>query len=265
MDADQARPLADVDLRSPDPSICPFLRAQGEDALEGPIEAPDDRNRCIAGDQPDPQTPDWQRTACLSASHVRCPRYLLGAAGAPISLVVDDPRDGRPSPGGPIGPERRTRVLTPAVVASLVLLVASAAAAVSFVTATGGLQLRGGPPSQVTAAGPTPQPSPGAPTPTPDLTPGPTPTVAPEATPAPTPTLAPTVTPAPTSDRYVLLSPCPSKPSCYLYTVQLGNNLRSIANYFGVPYETVLELNPEITDPSTIHPGDVIVLPPPTR
>ena len=85
----------------------------------------------------------------------------------------------------------------------------------------------------------------------------------PASTPAPTPTLAPTPTPAPTSDRYALLTPCPDKPDCYLYTIRAGDNLQSIASYFGIPYATVRKLNPNLRIP--IHTGDVVILPPPTR
>jgi hypothetical protein len=85
------------------------------------------------------------------------------------------------------------------------------------------------------------------------------PTVEPDPTAAP----SPDPTPAPSSDRYALLVPCPSVPDCYLYTVRSGDNLQSIANYFGVPYATVLALNPGLSIP--IHRGDVLTLPPPTR
>lgn len=167
-------------------------------------------------------------------------------------------------------PPRGARILTPAIVASLVLLVASAAAAITFVAGTGGLQLPVASPSGVAAASPSPAgsgvptevPTP-MPTPSAEATPIATPSPTPATTPAPTP--EPTPTPVPTSNRYALLEPCPAAPDCYLYTIRIGDNLRSIANYFGVPYATVLELNPDITDPEAIQPGDVITLPPPTR
>jgi len=93
--------------------------------------------------------------------------------------------------------------------------------------------------------------------------------VAPSPTPAPTaaatPTRAPTVSPPPTSDRYALLAPCPDAPDCWIYVVRAGDNLQSIANYFGHPLATILALNPGITDPETIRAGDEIRMPPPTR
>ncbi|MBI2764207.1 MAG: LysM peptidoglycan-binding domain-containing protein [Chloroflexi bacterium] len=314
MDADQRVARSNLELRSPDPAICPFLRAETEGRVEAPTEAPDERNRCIAGDLPEAVQLDWQGTACLAGAHVRCRRYLLGAARAAgaaggvgaaraaggaraagasdavgagdvagtaatpdptgISGIPIDPPIGNDlsrQPAGATrhgdGEHRSPRILTPAIAVSLVLLVASAAAAVTFVTASGGLQLSGAIPTQSMSPGAAPLESP---TPsTPDSTPAPTtvaqPTLGVTSSPASTPTPTLTPTPAQTSDRYALLTPCPSKPSCYLYTVQPGNNLRSIANFFGTPFATVLDLNPQITDPSTIHAGDVIVLPPPSR
>ncbi|TAL06903.1 MAG: LysM peptidoglycan-binding domain-containing protein [Chloroflexota bacterium] len=164
-----------------------------------------------------------------------------------------------------LSPDRRTgpRLLTPAIAISLVLLVASAAAAVTFVTATGGLRLAGSVPSPVAVASASPAPTSVEPTPTPETTVEPTATPTPAPTPTPTPTPSPTPTPAPSSDRYKLLTPCPDKPDCYLYTIRAGDNLQSIANYFGIPYPTVRELNPNLRIP--IHAGDVVILPPPTR
>lgn len=165
------------------------------------------------------------------------------------------------------GATRNPRLLTPAIAAALVLLVASAAAAMSFVAATGGLQLPGALPTDMAVASPVPADPTATPAPavTPTPTPDPGPTATPEPTRSPVATAVASPTPAATSDRYQFLEPCPSRPDCYLYAVRLGDNLRSIANYFGVPYSTILSLNPTITDPASIQPGDVIVLPPPTR
>ncbi|MEO8462628.1 MAG: LysM domain-containing protein, partial [Chloroflexota bacterium] len=161
---------------------------------------------------------------------------------------------------------RGSRLMTPAIAISLTLLVLAAAAAISFVAMAGGLQLPTSPPSGAVLASPTPGIVPSVePSAAPTIAPtaAPTPQATASSLPSPSPSLAPT--PLPSSDRYLVLTPCPSKPDCYLYTVKRGDSLQRIARYFGVPYDTVLAMNPSITDPSTIHPGDVLELPPPTR
>jgi hypothetical protein len=279
LDADLDRPLlVDPELRSPDASTCPFVRSVGDDGrLALPVEAVDPRNRCVATGTADPQDAAQQRKACLTAAHVSCPRYLSGLAGpaGPAERVATEgvaTGDGKPmatdAAGAPPPRGRGARTLTPAVIAASVFLVASASAAIAFVAVRGGIELPIASPSPtgLAVASPTTaatiEPTPDV-SPTPEVTTPPTPetTAAPTSTPASTP--APT--PAPTSDRYALLEPCPSTPDCYIYTVRAGDNLQSIASYFGVPYETVLELNPAITDPTTIQPGDKITLSSPTR
>jgi hypothetical protein len=275
LDADLDRPLlVDPELRSPDASTCPFVRSVGDDGrLALPVEAVDPRNRCVATGTADPQDAAQQRKACLTAAHVSCPRYLSGLAGPAERVATEGVAtdEGKPrvtdAAGAPPPPRGRgARTLTPAVIAATVFLVASASAAIAFVAVRGGIELPIASPSPtgLAVASPTTaatiEPTPGA-SPTPAATTSPTP----EPTVAPTPTQTPPSTPAPTSDRYALLEPCPSTPDCYIYTVRAGDNLQSIASYFGVLYETVLDLNPAITDPTTIQPGDKITLPPPTR
>jgi len=115
-----------------------------------------------------------------------------------------------------------------------------------------------------------------------------TPSVIPAPATAPPPTPAPTLPPrrrrpsrprppsrhaAPTpagsgtgtASRYTLLEPCPDAPSCWIYTLRSGDKLVSIVNWFGVPYDTVIAMNPGLGDPTTIQPGDRIRMPPPTR
>jgi hypothetical protein len=68
----------------------------------------------------------------------------------------------------------------------------------------------------------------------------------------------------PSSDRYALLTPCSDRPDCWIYVIRSGDNLFSIANYFGVPLETVYALNPT-TRTTPLRAGQPLVLPAPTR
>ena len=65
--------------------------------------------------------------------------------------------------------------------------------------------------------------------------------------------------------QHALLVKCPGTPNCWIYTVRSGDNFRSIVNWFGVAYDTVLRMNPQIGNPTTIRAGDRIRMPPPTR
>ncbi|MDQ3128579.1 MAG: LysM peptidoglycan-binding domain-containing protein [Chloroflexota bacterium] len=52
---------------------------------------------------------------------------------------------------------------------------------------------------------------------------------------------------------------------CWIYVIRSGDNLRSIANYFGVSYERVLTMNPDLGDPTNVRPGYRLRIPTPTR
>ena len=69
--------------RSPNASVCPFLRAVDEDDTLGrPVETPDPANRCAALHEPVPQSLRQQELVCLTSGHVNCPRYLRGSRSA---------------------------------------------------------------------------------------------------------------------------------------------------------------------------------------
>ena len=74
----------------------------------------------------------------------------------------------------------------------------------------------------------------------------------------------PTATPAPTSDRYNLLRACPNTPKCWIYRVRSGDNLYSIANYFGVSRDSIYARNTWLKN-SGLRAGQELRLPPPTR
>lgn len=52
----------------------------------------------------------------------------------------------------------------------------------------------------------------------------------------------------------------PWQPSGSTYVVQQGDTLGGIAMMFGIPYEALLAVNPQIWNPSLIYPGQVINL-----
>jgi hypothetical protein len=242
-----------------EPSICQFLAAPLPDGTFGPaVPDVDPSNHCTAVGEPAPQFPQQQHLVCLTAAHVDCPRYLRGVllAGVPPPPRVREP-------------------ISPAVIGSALVLISAIAASFGFLAIRGGFDLAvatASPPQIAVVATPTVVPSvviEPSPTPlmtpslTPATTPSPTPIATPSSTPPLTPAPTPRPTPAPTSDRYALLTRCASTPDCWIYTIRSGDNLRSIANYFGVSYDRVLAMNPNLRRP--IHAGDKLRIPTPTR
>jgi LysM repeat protein len=268
-----------LQARSPDDRICPFLRAVADDdSLGFPVESPDPANRCAAMHEAVPQSLRQQELVCLTATHVNCPRYLRGAV---VASEVAAPR------------VRTKAVLTPAISASLIILALSFGASVVFGLANGGLTMpsNGMPsepaasasavaagPSAAATTGPTRSPAPSvAPSappavasaspsilPSPSASASATPTPTPAPTPSPSSTAVARATPIPTSGRYKLLKPCPDKPDCWIYTIRSGDNLYSIAKYFGVPLSKVKALN-AWTKTESLRAGKKLILPPPTR
>lgn len=254
--------------RSPNPSICPFLRAADGDEVKPPIESPDPANRCAALREAVPQSLRQQELVCLASGHVNCPRYLRGAA------VTEKPKP----------TIRPTTSISPAILVSIVVLVGAFAASAAFVVSRGSLELAAAPTqspaaSSTAAAVASPAPTPtvtgspaappsaaatASPEPTATATPAPTPTPTPAPTPSPTPSPTPTEEPSPTSDRYALLTACDDADDCWVYVVRSGDNLFSIANYFGVPLARVYAMNPWLED-SGLRAGQELRLPPPTR
>ena len=248
--------------RSPLATTCPFLRSEAFGQLQPPNEWPDPANRCAALDEPQAPSARQQELVCLTLAHANCPRYLRG------SLLARQAALAMP----------RTRTLTGAIFGAILILIASSAASFAFVLSRGGLEIPVASPgvaNEVAAVSPSaPPPSPTvaadvpSPSTEPSLVPSIEPSVAPsEAPPSPTPTQprqTPTPTPRPTSDRFALLDPCPDTPNCYVYTIRAGDNLYSIANYFGVSLQRVYQLNPW-TRTSSLRPGRELILPTPTR
>lgn len=249
--------------------VCPFLRSIDDGgALGDPIDVPAAANRCAAQAEAVPQSLRQQDLVCLTSAHASCPRFLRGAT------VETD---------APVERTFASSKLTPATVGALALLAAAFSASVMFTFARGGLDLpvAGAVPSaSAVAVVPSLEPSvapsvedslaPSAtPTATASATPSTTPIAtsepSPSVTPGPTPSATPisSTTPAPTSDRYALLKACPDKPDCWIYRVRSGDNLFSIANYFGVPLATVKALNPWTVN--GLRAGRDLILPPPTR
>jgi hypothetical protein len=261
---------------SPNSWVCPFLRATTDDGKLGPpIEVPDGANTCSALGQSVPQSLRQQELVCLTSAHVNCPRHLRGTALGSDHLA----RIARP------------QAVTPAIAGSVVVVIVAFLLSIAFVVVNGGLTLTAAEatrtpsplatavagvetatPTTGSAPAPTGTPSEtGSATAAPLATPTPTPTATSADTPAPTPqrTPKPTAVPNPaypagaTASRMNLLDACSDTARCYVYRVRSGDNLYSIANYFGVPLSTVKAWNAWTA--TGLKVGRELRIPPPTR
>jgi hypothetical protein len=274
------------------PGSCPYLQ------LDGVRQA-----SCLALTPVIALAPRQVELVCLGAAHLDCPRFVRAGyedvppieaselTGLPRNDGVEDAERAVldvPPPsasvevpsarlGGTVGslrttPQaRRSRRPRPATLAATGTLAGAVALAIGFAAVRGGIDLSfgGAPAGSVAAAtgvpwaatsvssmtgadasgpaGASAHPSPGVPSALSSVPPG---------SPA-------SPSPAASPDRLALLTPCPDLPDCYQYRIRRHDNLRGIASFFGVPYQTVLDLNPQIENPSLIHVGQVIILPPP--
>jgi len=287
------------DARSPDSRVCPFFRLVDADGrILAPHDGPHPGNHCAAFGEPQPQSARQQDLVCLRSAHANCPRYLRGmlvepraidtpgrsrfsratmiaalvllaSAGASFGFVLQ--RGGIVLPLSAGSPAGTTAAASPVDAPVTAAPAASPAAAPTELSSSPSVTI---PPATPPPATPPPTPGtapPATPVPTPaaTLAPTPRPATPPPATPAPTEGATASPTPGGsgvgTAPRYALLEPCPDAPSCWVYTVRPGDNLVSIVNWFGVPYDTVIAMNPGLGDPTTIQPGDRIRMPPPTR
>ena len=252
--------------RPPRAAGCPFLRFESSGALFAPGNAPSEDHRCLAIAGPRDLSRQQQELVCLRAAHVDCPRYRRATAGA------------TPTAGGRVNPTPR---LHPATTVALIVLALSAGISFGFVIQRGGIDLPAAAllPSAGTAAVPGSLASGSAPArPSPsDIAPGaidspsaPPATRSPSPSPAPVSTLSPKPAPTPVSggvpspDRMAVIKPCPGQPDCWVYSVRAGDNLWSIAHWFGVPLDTVYAWNPTVKQ-TGIHPGTPLKIPTPTR
>jgi hypothetical protein len=174
-----------------------------------------------------------------------------------------------------------------------VVLALSAGISVGFVIQRGGIDLPSTPPRSGAAAIASSSPAPttrtsarpaassaptaGAPSaavPTPGITAPPTesPTVVPTPSTTPSdgpsasasPSATPTASGGPSASRLAVLKRCPGRTGCYVYTIRAGDNVFSIAHWFGVAQDTVYSWNPTLKR-TGIHPGMQIKIPTPTR
>ena len=269
-DADSAPTRPGEGVPAPRRVVCPFLRLDADWSLAEPGAAPSEHHRCIAITGPRVVSHQQQELVCLRATHLDCARYRRATSPAA-------------SARGRLGAPATSR----AVVVALIVLAVSAGLSFGFVLQRGGIDLaspgpaatalanatnRGasaaataGSPAAVSPAGPPPS-SPLAPAPTPSSAPTPSETVAPGPTPSltPAPTRKPTASTGPSASRLAVLKPCLHRSGCYIYTVRAGDNLFSIAHWFGVPLATIYAWNPTVHQ-TGIHAGLQLRIPTPTR
>lgn len=274
------RPWAEpATAASPGPTRCQFLRAVGPDGkLTEAQDTAVPAHRCAAFGDPLPLSLRQQELVCLQRVHVSCPRYARGTVLASETAAAPKPREGRWG---------RFSLLTLVGIGLVILAIGTLLSGLLGLPPFGG----GKPVAQVQTAAPSASASVRGASPSLTTTPSaavsssaaatasPTPAATPTPTPAPTPTPVRSATwpPGATASRMSLLVPCTDQANCYLYTVRgpgpapagngssVADTLQGIATWFGVDLAKVRQMNPWLGGSDTIHPGDKLKIPPPTR
>jgi hypothetical protein len=254
-----AEPLLDLDTatrrallalpgRSPDPLICPFLRAGDGGLAPGAATG----QRCVAVTPAIVLTEHQRQLVCQTAAYPSCPRYTRGEAAVRASLAP--------------GLGRRSRAAPAAIATAAVLVVmAAAVAATSGVVAPNGEG--GGAGDGAAEATTMPAGGTGAPPDAASVAPSagdPGTSGLPAATVAPLATVRPTL--AATRDLPLAwrgLKACPAPDTCYLYVVERGDTFSGIAARFETTTKKLRRLNPGLDDPNAIRVRQQLRVPPP--
>jgi cytoskeletal protein RodZ len=264
------------------PVRCQFLRAVGPDgklidAQNSAVPA----HRCAAFGDPLPLSLRQQELVCLQRVHVSCPRYARGTVLANETVAtpkVSQQRWGRFSPMTIIG--IGLVILAVGTLLSGLLGLPPFGGGKAAVVPTASAPVATSSASQVALASASPSAAPSAVfTASPGATARPTAAATPTPSATPKPTAAPTATwpPGATAARMSLLTPCAGTANCWVYTVRgpgaapagngssVADTLAGVCTWFGVNINTVRQMNPGLNGSDTIHPGDKLKVPNPTR
>jgi LysM domain len=265
-------------LAASERATCPYLGLPDDPSTRFSFAAP--AHRCFARSKPSSISLGHQGAYCLSSDFPMCDRY---PAAAMTARAAASPAAPAPAPrlapipsrpvAGPETPARSRRIVSPATIASIVAVVAVFGASVLFGLANSGFLTSSGDGSSAqpsSGLGAVHSPAAGSSAtatiddPTPSALPSDGPTLTPTDTPTPGNTPKPTATPKPASSRFALLTKCPGASNCWIYRIRSGDNLYSIANYFGVSLEAVKSRNPW-TQTEGLKVGRELRIPTPTR
>ncbi len=274
------RPWSEPASSGAGPTRCQFLRSVGPDGkLTDAQNQAVPAHRCAAFGDPLPLSLRQQELVCLQRVHVSCPRYARGTVLAGEIAASAPTREDRWS---------RVSLLTLVGIGLVILAIATLLTGLLGLPPFGG----GKPVAAIPTVSPSARASPTPPT-APSLTaipsaqasasavatPGPTPTPTVTLTPQPTAVPQPTASwpPGATASRMSLLVPCTDQADCYVYTIRgpgpapagngsaVADTLAGVARYFGVSLAAIEDMNPWLGGSATVHPGDKLKIPPPTR